>query len=109
MTFDELQIRVVSGPNAVIAAAIRGHAPEAYNLAMNETLEEIQRHYSSALAHFTGDPGPFRAAEPQIARLLETQYREKPPDEKTPARSHDCWAPSPARCCSVGPATPPTC
>jgi outer membrane protein OmpA-like peptidoglycan-associated protein len=84
MTFDELQIRVVSGPNAVIAAAIRGHAPEAYNLAMNETLEEIQRHYSSALAHFTGDPGPFRAAEPQIARLLETQYREKPADQKKP-------------------------
>src|ERR1700691_2957556 len=73
MTFDELQIRVVSGPNAVIAAAIRGHAPEAYNLAMNETLEEIQRHYSSALVNFKGDPGPFRAAEPQIARLLETQ------------------------------------
>jgi outer membrane protein OmpA-like peptidoglycan-associated protein len=84
MTFDELQIRVVSGPNAVIAAAIRGHAPEAYNLAMNETLEEIQRHYSSALAHFTGDPSPFRAAEPQIAHLLETQYREKPPDRKRP-------------------------
>ena len=84
MTFDELQIRVVSGPNAVIAAAIRGHAPEAYNLAMNETLEEIQRHYSSALAHFTGDPGPFRAAEPQIARLLETQYREKPPETRRP-------------------------
>src|ERR1700734_77743 len=84
MTFDELQIRVVSGPNAVIAAAIRGHAPESYNLAMNETLEEIQRHYSSALAHFTGDPGPFRAAEPQIARLLETQYREKPPEMRRP-------------------------
>ncbi len=84
MTFDELQIRVVSGPNAVIAAAIRGHAPEAYNLAMNETLEDIQRHYSSELAHFTGDPGPFRAAEPQIARLLETQYREQPASQKKP-------------------------
>jgi OOP family OmpA-OmpF porin len=84
MTFDELQIRIVSGPNAVIAAAIRGHAPETYNLAMNETLEEIQRHYSSALARFAGDPGPFRAAESQIARLLETQYREKPPEMRRP-------------------------
>jgi outer membrane protein OmpA-like peptidoglycan-associated protein len=84
MTFDELQIRVVSGPNAVIAAAIRGHAPEAYNLAMNETLEQIQRHYSSALARFAGDPGPFRAAEAQIARLLETQYRQKPPGMRRP-------------------------
>jgi outer membrane protein OmpA-like peptidoglycan-associated protein len=84
MTFDELQIRVVSGPNAVVAAAIRGHAPETYNLAMQETLEEVQRLYSSALVNFKGDPGPFRAAESQIARLLETQYREKPADRKRP-------------------------
>jgi len=84
MTFDELQIRVVSGPNAVIAAAIRGHAPETYNLAMQETLEEVQRLYSSALVNFKGDPGPFRPAESQIARLLETQYREKPADRKRP-------------------------
>ena len=84
MTFDELQIRVVSGPNAVIAAAIRGHAPETYNLAMQETLEEVQRLYSSALVNFKGDPAPFRAAESQIARLLETQYREKPADRKRP-------------------------
>jgi outer membrane protein OmpA-like peptidoglycan-associated protein len=84
MTFDELQIRIVSGPNAVIAAAIRGHAPETYNLAMEETLEEVQRLYSSALVNFKGDPGPFRAAESQIARLLETQYREKPADKRRP-------------------------
>jgi outer membrane protein OmpA-like peptidoglycan-associated protein len=84
MTFDELQIRIVSGPNAVIAAAIRGHAPETYNLAMQETLEEVQRLYSSALVNFKGDPGPFRAAESQIARLLETQYREKTTDRKRP-------------------------
>src|SRR5580692_5225936 len=84
MTFDELQIRVVSGPNAVIAAAIRGHASETYNLAMQEALEEVQRLYSSALVNFKGDPGPFRAAESQIARLLETQYREKPADKRRP-------------------------
>ena len=34
--------------------------------------------------NFTGDPGPFRAAESQIARLLETQYREKPPETRRP-------------------------
>jgi len=51
---------------------------------MQETLEEIQRLYSTALVNFKGDPGPFRAAESQIARLLETQYREKPADRKRP-------------------------
>jgi outer membrane protein OmpA-like peptidoglycan-associated protein len=84
MTFEELQIRVVTGPGAVIAAAIRGHAPENYSIAMDETLEDIQRFYSSALANFKGDAAPFRSAEDRLARLLETQYREKPVEKKKP-------------------------
>lgn len=84
MTFEELQIRVVTGPGAVIAAAIRGHAPESYSVAMDEALEDIQRFYSSALANFTGDAAPFRTAEDRIAKLLETQYREKPADKQKP-------------------------
>ena len=84
MTFEELQIRVVTGPGAVIAAAIRGHAPESYSVAMDETLEDIQRFYGSALANFKGDAAPFRSAEDRIAKLLETQYREKPVDKKKP-------------------------
>jgi outer membrane protein OmpA-like peptidoglycan-associated protein len=84
MTFEELQIRVVTGPGAVIAAAIRGHAPERYSFAMDEALEEIQRFYGSALINFKGDATPFRSAEDRLARLLETQYREKPAEKKGP-------------------------
>ena len=84
MTFEELQIRVVTGPGAVIAAAIRGHAPESYSVAMDEALEDIQRFYGSALANFKGDAAPFRAAEDRIAKLLETQYREKPAEKQKP-------------------------
>lgn len=84
MTFEELQIRVVTGPGAVIAAAIRGHAPEGYTLAMNETLEDIQRFYGSALANFDGDATPFHSAEERLQPLLETQYRNKPSEKKKP-------------------------
>ena len=84
MTFEELQIRVVTGPGAVIAAAIRGHAPESYSVAMDEALEDVQRFYSSALANFKGDAAPFRSAEDRLAKLLETQYREKPVEKKRP-------------------------
>ncbi|MGC2664203.1 MAG: OmpA family protein [Candidatus Acidiferrales bacterium] len=84
MTFEELQIRVVTGPGAVIAAAIRGHAPESYSVAMDEALENIQRFYGSALANFKGDAAPFRSAEDRIAKLLETQYREKPAEKQKP-------------------------
>jgi outer membrane protein OmpA-like peptidoglycan-associated protein len=84
MTFEELQIRVVTGPGAVIAAAIRGYAPESYSVAMDEKLEEIQRFYSSALANFKGDASPFRGAEDRLMPLLETQYREKTAERQKP-------------------------
>jgi outer membrane protein OmpA-like peptidoglycan-associated protein len=82
MTFEELQIRVVTGPGAVIAAAIRGHAPESYTLAMNETLEHVERFYGNALAKFDGDASPFHSAEERLLPLLETHYRDKPPEKK---------------------------
>ena len=78
MTFDELQIRVVTDPDAVIAAAIRGHAPESYNLAMQETLEEIHRLYGSALVNFKGDAAPFRAAESQSRACSKRNIAKNP-------------------------------
>jgi outer membrane protein OmpA-like peptidoglycan-associated protein len=72
----ELEVWVEDGPDAVIAAVIRGHAPADYRLAMKEALEEIQRHYSSGLANFKGDAAPFRSADELLLPLLATQHRE---------------------------------
>jgi outer membrane protein OmpA-like peptidoglycan-associated protein len=72
----ELEVWIEEGPDAVIAAVIRGHAPSDYRLAMKEALEEIQRHYSSGLANFKGDATPFRSADEVLSRLLATQHRE---------------------------------
>src|ERR1700746_2605980 len=71
----ELEIWIEQGPGAVLAAVIRGHAPESYRVAMKEALENIQRHYSSALAHFEGDAAPFRPVEEDLTHLLETQFK----------------------------------
>jgi outer membrane protein OmpA-like peptidoglycan-associated protein len=72
----ELEVWIEEGPDAVIAAVIRGHAPADYRLAMKEALEEIQRLYSSGLANFKGDAAPFHAADELLSRLLATQHRE---------------------------------
>jgi outer membrane protein OmpA-like peptidoglycan-associated protein len=72
----ELEVWIEEGPDAVIAAVIRGHAPADYRLAMKEALEEIQRLYSSGLANFKGDAAPFRPADEVLSRLLATQHRE---------------------------------
>src|SRR6202050_5328419 len=72
----ELEVWIEEGPDAVIAAVIRGHAPADYRLAMKEALEEIQQRYSSGLANFKGDAAPFHAADELLSRLLATQHRE---------------------------------
>jgi len=80
----ELEVWIEQGPGAVLAAVIRGHAPETYRVAMKEALENIQRHYSSALAHFEGDAAPFRPVEEDLTHLLETRF--KPGSEKDRGR-----------------------
>lgn len=72
----ELEVWLEESPDAVLAAVIRGHAPQDYRLAMNEALENIQRHYGPALSNFKGDAGPFRSAEEKLAPLLETHYKQ---------------------------------
>jgi outer membrane protein OmpA-like peptidoglycan-associated protein len=76
MDVGELEVWIEEGPGAVLAAVIRGHAPESYRTAMKEALENIQQNYSSALAHFEGDAGPFRAADDQLTPLLEAQFKD---------------------------------
>jgi len=80
----ELQVWLEESPNAVLAAVVRGHAPADFREAMNEALEDIQRHFSSALANFKGDAGPFRGADERLSKLLETRYRESSAEKKKP-------------------------
>jgi OOP family OmpA-OmpF porin len=72
----ELEVWIEEGPDAVLAAVIRGHAPSDYRLTMKEALEEIQQRYSSALENFKGDAAPFLSAEELLMRLLAAQHRE---------------------------------
>lgn len=77
MNFEELEIWIEASPHAVLAAVIRGHAPSDYRLAMKEALENIQQNFSSALANFKGETGPFRAAGDRLHQLLEARFKEK--------------------------------
>jgi OOP family OmpA-OmpF porin len=80
----ELEVWIEEGPDAVLAAVIRGHAPSDYRLTMKEALEEIQQSYSSALENFKGDAAPFLSAEEPLIRLLAAQHRE-PAAKKRPS------------------------
>jgi outer membrane protein OmpA-like peptidoglycan-associated protein len=77
MNFEELEIWLEGSPDAVLAAVIRGHAPSDYRLQMKEALENIQQNFSSALADFKGETGPFRAAGDRLHQLLEARFVQK--------------------------------
>lgn len=83
-TVGEMQVWIEQGPHAVIAAVIRGHAPSAYRVSLDETLEKIEGDYASALASFKGDASPFHTTTDQLHALLESQYREKQEPSKKP-------------------------
>ncbi len=83
----ELEVWLEESPDAVLAAVIRGHAPQDYRLAMNEALEDVQRHYGPALSNFKGDAGPFRSAEEKLAPLLETHYKQGDGEAKKTPRA----------------------
>jgi outer membrane protein OmpA-like peptidoglycan-associated protein len=84
LNIGDLEVWLEEGPDVVLAAVIRGHAPSDYRLAMSETLEGIQRHFGPQFAGFKGDAAPFRAAEEKLAPLLETHYKVAPEDRKRP-------------------------
>jgi outer membrane protein OmpA-like peptidoglycan-associated protein len=80
----EFRLWIEDSPHAVIAAAVRGHAPETFRLRMQEALEGIEEHFSLAFENFKNDAGPFRSAEERLMPLFQKQQRdpEKPKSRK---------------------------
>ena len=71
-TVGEHTVNVEAGPRALIAAVIRGQAPESVPLRLQRTLEQIHLEYASQLAEFEGDPAPFASAAPLLEENIET-------------------------------------
>jgi OOP family OmpA-OmpF porin len=78
----ELTVLVEQGPRAVIAAVVRGEAPEALLRKLQDALETIHLRFSRDLAQFAGDAAPFVSAEPILAECLETVLHEEPPGRR---------------------------
>jgi OOP family OmpA-OmpF porin len=68
----ELTVMVEQGPRAMIAAVVRGQAPETLLAKLQDTLETIHLQFSAALADFDGDTAPLAAARPLLEECLAT-------------------------------------
>ena len=74
-TVGDLTVIVEQGPQALLAAVVRGHAPESLLPRLQETLETVHLRLASAFAEFDGDNARFETARPLLAECLETVTR----------------------------------
>lgn len=73
----ELSVQVRVGPKAVLAAVVRGNAPQNLRTRLSETLERIHRSHAVALSRFDGDMVPFANVRLDLEPCLLTQARER--------------------------------
>ena len=70
----ELTVWIERGPMAVLAAVIRGNAPQDLRIVLEETLERIHLQFGQALSEFQGDASPFEGTAPLLEDCLEAHY-----------------------------------
>ena len=69
----ELTVMVEQGPEALIAAVVRGEAPDTLLPRLQDTLETIHLQFAGALADFDGDTAQFAPAVPLLEDCLATE------------------------------------
>ncbi|HVQ36965.1 MAG TPA: OmpA family protein [Pyrinomonadaceae bacterium] len=74
MRVGDLAVWIERGPQAVLAAVIRGNAPEDLRTVLQETLEKIHLQFGTALSEFQGDAAPFAATVPLLEDCLAAHY-----------------------------------
>ncbi|HET8623759.1 MAG TPA: OmpA family protein [Gemmatimonadales bacterium] len=86
----ELTVFVEQGPAAVLAAAVRGQAPEELHPRLQETLETIHLQFAGPLGEFHGDSEPFGPTVPLLEECLETRLAT---DRGERSRRRPAWIP----------------
>src|SRR5262245_8814580 len=68
----ELTVMVEQGPRAMIAAVVRGQAPDTLLTKLQDTVETIHLQFSAPLADFDGDTAPLAGVRPLLEECLAT-------------------------------------
>lgn len=83
----ELQVWIVPGRHAYLAAVIRGNPSLELRSALQETIETVHVLKGSALAEFEGDASAFESLRPELESCLRAQYAVAKKD----GRSTHAW------------------
>jgi len=73
----DLSVWIEQGPHAVLAAVIRGNAPEELRMILREVVENIHQEKLEELETFEGDAAPFESVRPLLEDCLLAQYEVK--------------------------------
>jgi len=73
----ELQVWIVPGTHAYLAAVIRGNPPRELHTTLEDALESIHVLRGSTLAKFEGDTAEFESLRPELEACLQSQFAAK--------------------------------
>jgi OOP family OmpA-OmpF porin len=79
----ELSIWIEQGPHAILAAVIRGNAPQDLRSTFQNTLEMIHIEKGKDLQDFQGDPSPFESVRADLEDCLLSQYQKAKKKQST--------------------------
>jgi OOP family OmpA-OmpF porin len=79
----DLQVWTEQGPNAILAAVIRGNAPQEYRTVLQDAIETIHLEQGRALGNFQGDASAFEASRPTLEGCLQMQFEEQKDKKQT--------------------------
>jgi outer membrane protein OmpA-like peptidoglycan-associated protein len=84
----ELTVMVERGPQAVLAAVVRGQPPDSLLRTLQDSLESVHFQFAGAFADFTGDATPFAPAQPLLEDCLQTVLST---DMPRGSQGHGAW------------------
>ncbi len=73
----ELTLWIEQGPQAILACAIRGTAPESLRITLQEALEKVHQVAGDELADYDGDAAPFERVRPLLETCLQARYSDE--------------------------------
>jgi OOP family OmpA-OmpF porin len=71
----ELSVWIETGPQAILAAVIRGTAPRAYRRVLQDALEIVHLQFGTVLEAFDGETRVFDGTRPVLEACLESEVR----------------------------------
>jgi OOP family OmpA-OmpF porin len=77
----ELAVWIERGPRAVLAAVIRGNAPQELRTTFQQTLEQIHNEFVIEFVAFEGDAAPFEPSRKYLEACLQSQYEQNQRDK----------------------------